>query len=56
MALVPWLAMLRDVVFSLVLACMLELPLAALCAVVALRPPVAVSARAATAQRVAVHV
>ncbi|MFJ3145301.1 hypothetical protein ACIPJM_22980 [Streptomyces halstedii] len=46
----------RDVVFSLVLACSLELPLAVLCAVVALWPPVVVSARAATAQRVAVHV
>ncbi|MDX3225143.1 hypothetical protein [Streptomyces sp. ME19-01-6] len=46
----------RDVVFSLVLACTLELPLAALCAVVALRPLVVVSARAAAARRGAVHV
>ncbi|MET7458322.1 hypothetical protein ABZT03_42150 [Streptomyces sp. NPDC005574] len=46
----------RDVIFSLALACMLELPLAALCAAVALRPAVVVSARTATAQRAAVHV
>ncbi|MET8170167.1 hypothetical protein ABZT34_39040 [Streptomyces sp. NPDC005329] len=46
----------HDVAFSLVLACMLELPLAALCAVVALRRPAVVSARAATAQWVAIRV
>ncbi|MEU1194496.1 hypothetical protein [Streptomyces sp. NPDC005859] len=43
------------VVISLVSACTLELPLAALCAVVALRPPVA-SVQATAAHRVAVHV
>lgn len=46
----------RDVVFSLVPACTMELPLAVLCAVVALRPPVAVPARPAVAERMAVHV
>ncbi|MDT0487214.1 hypothetical protein [Streptomyces doebereineriae] len=45
-----------DVVFSLALACTLELPLAILCGVAALRPPGGASVRAAVAQRVAVHV
>ncbi|MFJ8942827.1 hypothetical protein ACIRG4_05990 [Streptomyces sp. NPDC102395] len=46
----------RDVVFSLVLACTLELPLAALCAVAALRPPGVASVQSAVVQRAAVHV
>ncbi|MFF3331014.1 hypothetical protein ACFYWX_15830 [Streptomyces sp. NPDC002888] len=46
----------HDVVISLALACALELPLAALCAVVALRPPAVASVRATAVQRVAVHV
>ncbi|KOV73116.1 hypothetical protein ADL01_18755 [Streptomyces sp. NRRL WC-3618] len=45
-----------DVVMSLVVACTLELPLAALCAVAALRPPVVASARTAPVRRAAVHV
>ncbi|MCW8217279.1 MULTISPECIES: hypothetical protein [Streptomyces] len=44
------------VVISLALACTLELPLAALCAVVALRPLVVASGQATTVQREAVHV
>ncbi|MFF1381824.1 hypothetical protein [Streptomyces sp. NPDC058308] len=44
------------VFISLTLACTLELPLAALCAVVALRPPTAASVQATAVQRVAVHV
>ncbi|MFJ2575148.1 hypothetical protein ACIOYT_32655 [Streptomyces halstedii] len=44
------------VVISLALACTLELPLAALCAVVALWPLVAASGQATTVQREAVHV
>ncbi|MDQ1013618.1 hypothetical protein QFZ43_000167 [Streptomyces afghaniensis] len=46
----------RDVVFSLALACTLELPLAILCAVAALRPPEVASVRAAMVQQVAVRV
>lgn len=46
----------RDVVFSLALACTLELPLAILCAVAALRPPDGVCVRTAVVQRVTVHV
>ncbi|WP_413812594.1 hypothetical protein [Streptomyces sp. OE57] len=46
----------RDVVFTLALACTLELPLAILCAVAALRPPGVASVQAAVVQRVAVHV
>ncbi|WP_406212170.1 hypothetical protein [Streptomyces canus] len=46
----------RDVVLSLALACTLELPLAILCGVAALRPPGGASVRAAAAHRVAVHV
>jgi hypothetical protein len=43
------------VVISLTLACTLELPLAALCAVVALRPPMVASVQATAVQRAAVH-
>ncbi|WP_199566314.1 hypothetical protein [Streptomyces corynorhini] len=43
------------VVISLTLACTLELPLAALCAVFALRPPMVASVQATAVQRVAVH-
>jgi len=46
----------RDVVFSLAPACMLELPLAIVCSVAALRPPAVVSVRAVVVQRGAVHV
>ncbi|WP_406136841.1 hypothetical protein [Streptomyces sp. NBC_01089] len=46
----------HDVVLSLALACTLELPLAALCAVVALRPPVVASVQATAVLRVAAHV
>ena len=45
----------HDVVISLATACTLELPLAALCAVVALRPPVAASVQATAVRRVAAH-
>ncbi|MBB5938777.1 hypothetical protein [Streptomyces zagrosensis] len=45
----------HDVVFSLVLACTLELPLAALCAVVALRTPVVVVTQVTVVRQVAVH-
>lgn len=44
------------VVISPALARTLELPLAALCAVVALRPPVVASVQATAVRRVAVHV
>jgi hypothetical protein len=43
------------VVISLTLTCTLELPLAALCAVVALRPPMVASVPATAVQRAAVH-
>ncbi|MEV1069548.1 hypothetical protein [Streptomyces sp. NPDC050263] len=46
----------HGVVISLVSACTLELPLAALCAVVALRPPVAAAIQATAVRRTAVHV
>ncbi|MEH0447681.1 MULTISPECIES: hypothetical protein [unclassified Streptomyces] len=46
----------RDVVFPLALACTLELPLAILCAVAALRPPGVASVQPAVVQRAAVHV
>ncbi|MFJ4206661.1 hypothetical protein ACIP2Y_44680 [Streptomyces sviceus] len=46
----------RDVVFSLTLACALELPLAILCIAAALRPPRAASVQAAVMRREAAHV
>ncbi|WP_169749707.1 hypothetical protein [Streptomyces aureocirculatus] len=46
----------RAVVLSLTPACVLELPLAILCAVTALRPPGMVPVQAAVAQREAAHV
>ncbi|MEW2258637.1 hypothetical protein [Streptomyces sp. NPDC047869] len=46
----------HHVAISLALACTLELPLAALCAVVALRPPVVAAVRATAVQRVALYV
>ena len=46
----------HSVVISLALACTLELPLAALCTVVALRPPVVVSVRHLWCSGSAVHV
>ncbi|CAM5660206.1 hypothetical protein SALBM311S_09873 [Streptomyces alboniger] len=46
----------RDVIFSLVMACTLELPLAMLCAVTALRPPGVASVQAAVVPRAVVHV